>query len=78
MPFINQGLFELETIKDLSQFSFSELSQKIINLNRGFIVNIVDHEQDTFLAVFESASTKLEILYTKEGSFIKKINEFWK
>jgi len=41
-------------------------------------VDILDYDQDTFLAVFESASTKLEVLYTKDGSFIKKINEIWK
>jgi hypothetical protein len=41
-------------------------------------VDILEHNQDTFLAVFESASTRLEVLYAKDGSFIKKINEIWK
>lgn len=70
--------FELDGFGSFSEIIFSQLSENILKLNKGFAVTKEYVDDNTFLGVFESPYTKLIILYNSDGSFISKKEEIWK
>jgi hypothetical protein len=71
--FKKENHFELSHIGDFSNFTFTELAQKLPN----FKINI-DSFQHYFVATFESNHTAIKIKYTSIGQFDSIINESWK
>ena len=65
--------FELAHIKDISIYSFDELS----GLLKDFEFNITI-DNDKILAKFESKYSYLEVQYTSSGEFIMIIDQYWK
>lgn len=74
----NKDHFELDGLGSFNELSFSQISEKILNLNKAFAIRKEYVANDTFLGVFESPHTKLIILYSSDGSFISKKEEIWK
>ena len=70
--------FELSSIGSLEDLSFSQLSEKILMLNKGFAVKKENIDMGSFLGIFESPNTKLIILYNTDGKFISRKKEIWK
>ena len=73
-----KGEFELDTIGLLSEYSFTQLEEKILLLNKRFTVKKESIGAETFLAVFESPRTKLSLIYSSDGKFISKKSEIIK
>jgi hypothetical protein len=69
---------ELSNIGSFDDFSFSQLSEKILMLNKGFTVKKENIDMGSFMGVFESPKTKLCILYNTDGKFISRKEEIWK
>jgi hypothetical protein len=70
--------YELDSIKDFNDYTFSELAVKILYLNKGFSVQRSNQTSDSFLGIFESERTKLVLIYNSDGIFVAKISEIWK
>ncbi len=71
--FQNKYEFELSELGDLSQYSFSELAQKMTN----FQINISSF-QNYFIAKFESRTTVISIKYCSLGKFMSIVNQDWR
>jgi hypothetical protein len=69
----NKYDFELANLKDLSVYSFDELSSLLKNFE--YVISI---ENDVISAKFESKYSFLEVQYTISGEFIKIVDQYWK
>jgi hypothetical protein len=70
--------YELDSITNFDEYTFSELAVKILYLNKGFSVQRLNQTSDSFLGTFESERTKLVLCYNRDGIFVAKISEIWK
>lgn len=70
--------FELDTIGRYSESSFAQLTIKILMLKKGFTVKTEIIDAHTFLAIFESARTKLGLIYLLDGTFVSRKIEILK
>lgn len=65
--------FEIANLKDVSSYSFDELSVLLKDFN--FTMTI---ENDLMFVKYESEFSYLEIQYTQSGKFIKIVDQYWK
>lgn len=70
--------FELDSIGSLAESSFAQMVVKVLSLKRGFTVSTENIDNETFIAVFESARTKLTLVYGLDGKFVSKKSEIFK
>lgn len=70
--------YELDSITNFDEYTFSELAVKILYLNKGFSVQRLNQTSDSFSGIFESERTKLVLSYNRDGIFVAKISEIWK
>lgn len=63
----------LSEIGDLSIYTFYELSKKLESFKHSII-----RLDNSFVTIFESKHTFLEIIYCRSGKFVKIKNQYWK
>ena len=69
--------FELNGLKDLSKYNFEELSVFIYSIHIEVLITKEVTDDGNFIAVFQSKRTRLTILYSSNGRFLKKLHEEW-
>lgn len=69
--------YELENVKDLKEYSFTDLEMTLLKINKRFIIIKETLENHDFEATFKSKKTTLVLMYTSFGVFKYKVKEEW-
>jgi hypothetical protein len=69
--------YELKGLKDLSKYSFEELSVFIYSILSEVLITKEVNDDGNFIAIFQSKRTRLTVLYSSDGRFLKRLNEEW-
>ena len=69
--------YELNGLKELSKYSFEELSVFIYSILTEVVITKEVIDDRNFIAIFQSKRTRLTILYSSNGRFLKKLHEEW-
>jgi hypothetical protein len=75
--FSKKADFELNGLKDLSKYNYEELSVFIYSILSEVVITKEVIDDGNFIAIFQSKRTRLTILYSSDGRFLKRLNEEW-
>jgi len=75
--FSKKADFELNGLNDLSKYNYRELSVFIYSILSEVVITKEVIDDGNFVAIFQSKRTRLTILYSSDGRFLKRLNEEW-